>query len=73
MLYSSSVYSRAYAYAYYARYAALFYARIHVIVVCCETRYVTPCKQPSSTKDAASIDVTLLYCRAVCGGHTLSS
>ena len=65
MLYSSSVYSRAYA---YENYAAL-YARIRVIVVCYETRYLTPCAQPSSTRDAASIGVALLlYMRRMYAG-----
>ena len=52
----------------YAHYAAL-YARIRVIVVCYETRYLTPCAQPSSTWDAASIGVALLlYMRGMYAG-----
>ena len=68
MLYSSSVYSRAYAYAHYAA----LYARISVIVVRYETRYLTPCAQPIRTWDAASIGVALLlYMRGVCGDAPL--
>ena len=45
------------------------YARIRVIVVCYETRYLTPCAQPSSTRDAASIGVALLlYMRRMYAG-----
>ena len=68
MLYSSSVYSRAHAYAHYAA----LYARIRVIVVCYETRYLTPCAQPSSTWGRFHWRRSLIvYARYVCGDAPL--
>jgi hypothetical protein len=62
MLYSSSVYSRAYAYAHYAA----LYARICVIVYC-ETRYFTPCVRAAARGTPLPLTSLSCTCRAVCG------
>ena len=48
------------------------YARIRVIVVCYETRYLTPCAQPSSTWGRFHWRRSLIvYARYVCGDAPL--